>query len=75
MHDLAKGEFVEVDGLLAVIVGVFGDPKVPEDHIAVWFGAPRCTRISEGGSGGASPEVYTIPVEYFTKAQPATMKH
>jgi hypothetical protein len=75
MHFLEKGGFVEIDGLLGVVVGVLGDPGVPEDHIAVWLGTPQCRRISEGGSGGTAPEVWAIPIEHCAKAQPATTKH
>ena len=46
MHKWKRGDLVELDGLLAVVVGVEGDPDIPEDHVAVWFGDPRCERKS-----------------------------
>jgi hypothetical protein len=41
MTELARGLFVEVDGLVAVVVGLPGEEDVPEEHVALWFGAPR----------------------------------
>ena len=63
-----RGDFVESDGLLAVVVATEGDEvdtvegtdKVPEGHVAVWFGDPQAKRISEGGSGDSTPEVWTL---------------
>lgn len=70
-----RGDIVETDGVLGVVVGVEGDPDVPEDHVAVWFGDPRCERKSEGGTGGKRPEVWTVPVEYFVAAAPPVLRH
>ena len=55
MHKWKRGDLVELDGLLAVVVGVEGDPDVPEDHLAVWFGDPRGECKSQGGRGGGQP--------------------
>ena len=70
-----RGDLVELDGLLAVVVGVVGDANVPDGHVAVWFGDPRCKRISEGGVGGNSPEVWTVPAEYLSPSTPPILKH
>lgn len=70
-----KGDIVEFDGLLAVVVGTPGEPDVPEDHLALWFGDPQGQRLSQGGSGGLRPEVWTIPEDYCQPAQPPTYKH
>jgi hypothetical protein len=70
-----RGDIVEIDGLLAVVVGVEGDPYVPTKHIAVWFGEPRCRRKSEGGPGGQSPVVWTVPAECFIPAAEANYQH
>jgi hypothetical protein len=75
MTNWKRGDFVEFDGLLAVIVRVAGDPDVPDDHVAVWMGEPRCARRSQGGSGGQSPEIWTVPVAYITVAANAVVKH
>ena len=75
MRTWKRGDLVEMDGLLAVVVGVEGDPKVPEDHVAVWFGDPRCVRKSEGGSGGRPPEIWTVPAEHVVAAVPPTWNH
>ena len=58
-----KGDFVEMDGLLAVVIATEDDPNVPDEHVGLWFGDPTAKRISEGGTGGATPEVFTVPVE------------
>jgi len=61
MTAFKRGQFVEHDGLIAVIVGTPGDGEAPADHLALWYGEPRGRRISEGGSGGERPEVWTVP--------------
>ena len=71
----SRGDFVELDGLLAVVVGVEGEPEVPEDHVAVWFGDPRSVRKSDGGSGGQSPEVWTVPADLIVRAAGPSIKH
>ncbi len=71
-HTWKRGDLVELDGRLAVVVGVEGDPDVPEDHIAVWFGDPRCEPSSVGGT---RPEVWTVPAEYFIPAGAPIWKH
>jgi hypothetical protein len=75
MSAWCRGDLVELDGLLAVVVGIEGDPDVPEEHIAVWFGDPRCIRKSKGGSGGQQPELWTVPVELFVAAATPIWKH
>jgi hypothetical protein len=75
MPDWKRGDLVELDGLLAVVVGLEGDLNVPEDHVAVWFGDPRCKRKSEGGTGGKQPEIWVVPAEYLVAAVPPLLKH
>ena len=70
-----RGDFVEIDELLAVVVGTVGDGTAPDDHIIVWFGDPRGTRVSEGGQGNLQPEVWTIPLEYCKLAPQPLVKH
>jgi hypothetical protein len=70
-----RGDLVELDGLLAVVVGIEGDAVVPEEHVALWFGDPRCTRVSNGGSGGQRPEIWTVPEEYCVSAAEPIYKH
>lgn len=70
-----RGDLVELDGLLAVVVGIEGEPHVPEGHIAVWFGDPRCIRKSEGGPSGQRPQVVTVPAEYFVAAADPIWQH
>jgi hypothetical protein len=70
MSTFKRGDFIEHDGLLAVVVGTGEDGGAPESHVALWFGEPRCTRISMGGVGGLHPEVWTVPAEYCAAASP-----
>jgi hypothetical protein len=75
MATIQRGDLVEWDGLLAVVVGLGGDPNIPEEHVAVWFGDPRCHRTSHGGRGGERPEVWTVPAEYCSPAAPPIYRH
>lgn len=75
MSNWKKGDFVEFDGLPAVVVGIEGDPDVPEEHIALWFGDPKAKRKSKGGSGNVRPEVWTVPEEYCLPSQEPIYKH
>ena len=70
-----RGDLVELDGLLAVVVGVEGDPGVPGEHVAAWFGDPRCRQKSQGGPGGERPEVWTVPEAYLAPASEPVYKH
>lgn len=70
-----KGDFVELDGLPGVVVGVPGDPGVPEGHLAVWFGDPRVKRVSQGGPGRIPPEVWTIPEDLLRASPPPKWLH
>jgi hypothetical protein len=70
-----RGQLVELDGLLAVVVASDAEPWVPEDHVALWFGEPHARRKSEGGKGGLQPEVWTVPAEYCTPAAKPVIRH
>ena len=59
-----RGDLVVLNGLLAVVVGIPGDPNVPEDHIAIWYGEPQDQRLSKESPGQEKPKVYTVPAEY-----------
>ena len=75
MSTFKRGDFIEHDGLLAVVVGTEQDGGAPEDHLALWYGDPQCTRISKGGSGGQHPEVWTVPAEYCIPAAAPKIQH
>lgn len=75
MASWKRGDLVELDGLLAVVVGVEGDENVPEEHVALWFGEPACVRRSQGGPGGQSPVVCTVPAAYCTRAARPSWMH
>jgi hypothetical protein len=68
MSTFKRGDIVQADGLLAVVVGTPEDSGAPEDHLALWYGEPQCTRISQGGTGGHCPEVWIVPAEDCTLA-------
>jgi hypothetical protein len=70
-----RGDLVEIDGLLAVVVRVDGDEGVPEEHVMLWFGEPPTTRVSKGGPGGAVPIVHTVPLQYCRAAPAPTVRH
>ena len=75
MPAFERGQFVEHDGLLGVVVGTPADGGVPDEHVALWFGEPRCTRKSEGGSGRQRPEVWTVPAEHCMPAAMPVVRH
>lgn len=70
-----RGQLVEVDGLLAVVVGTDADSWVPDGHVALWFGVPKATRKSQGGLGGPQAEVWTIPSDHCIPAQDPVVRH
>lgn len=69
------GTFVEVGGVLAVVVGLSGMNGVPDDHLAIWFGEPQGKPKSEGGEGNLVPLVWTVPTEYCLPAKPSIFQH
>ena len=72
---MKKGDFIEFDGLLAVVVGIEGDDDVPEDHVALWFGDIEGRRSSAGGTGGRIPEVWTVPSALCAPAKTPIFRH
>jgi len=68
-----RGDLVELAGLLAVVVGVEGDPEVPEEHVALWFGEPRAQR--SGGPSGLRPELWTVPADLCVRAADPVYGH
>ena len=75
MNSFVRGQFVEHDGLLAVVVGIPEDGGAPDGHLALWYGEPSGTPISQGGSGGQHPEVWTVPSEYCILAAAPSVRH
>ena len=69
------GDMIEVDGLLASVVGLPDGQDVPDEHLAVWFGHPQNKRISEGKPSGSRPEVWTVPADCCTPAAPPELQH
>ena len=69
---IGVGDFVEMDGLIGVVVKL---EDCPEDHIAVWFGMENQKRKSEGSENVITPEVWTIPTEYFKKTDNMKVLH
>jgi hypothetical protein len=54
--DISRGSFAVLNDLVCVVVGVDGDPNVPDDHVALWYGD-----LNETGN----PQVWTVPAEYI----------
>lgn len=75
MKNWRRGDFVEWDGLLAVVVGIEGEPNVPEGHVGLWFGDPHGIRKSEGGEGSRRAEVWTVPAEFCLPAADPAWHH
>ncbi len=71
MGTFKRGDLVQMDGLLAVVVGAEGEPTVPDEHLALSFGpsTPQ-VRTSKGGAGTQTPEVWMVPA-YLCQAAPA----
>lgn len=61
------------DGKLAAVVKVHGDDEVPEDHVALWFGSPD--RKEREREDGATPEAWTVPIEYCSPAPRVILRH
>ena len=80
---LRRGDLVEIDGILAVVIGLAGETVetadggelVPDDHVALWFGEPWEERSSRGGKGGAIPEIWTVPLEFCWAASKPAPRH
>lgn len=70
-----RGDLIEHDGLLAVVVGTPEDGGAPDEHLALWYGDPRCVRRSQGGAGGQQAEVWTVPAEYCSAAATPLVRH
>ena len=66
MTQIKRGDMVIMDGLLAAVVGVEGDPDVPKGHVALWFGDPSSKRTSEGGTPKLRADAWLVPTEYCT---------
>lgn len=60
---LAKGDFVRIDGINAVIVATEEDHNIPKGRIAVFFGSGIAPRESEGGQGNDRPQVWIVPLD------------
>lgn len=69
------GDFVEIDGLLAVVIATAEDGKSPEGHLSVWFGDQQGMRSSQGGAGGSIPEVWIVPTEHCQAASTVLIRH
>ncbi len=54
MTNLKKGQFVQVDNAIGVIVFLELENSVPEDHLGIWYG-----EFSDN-----TPKYRTVPAEY-----------
>jgi hypothetical protein len=70
-----RGQLVEFNAMLAVIVGTDADQWVPEGHVALWFGEPRTASESESKPGQLRPEVWTVPADLCTPAAEPDVRH
>lgn len=65
---LKRGDLVVLNGKLAAVVAVGGDPNVPEDHVALWYG------VEAAGNAG-NPVIWTVPEEYCSLAPNPEFRH
>lgn len=63
-----RGDFIQLNNQLGVVVGTDSDGVAPEDHVAVWFG-------NSNDSEDRQPEVWTIPTQYCIPATAPIFKH
>lgn len=75
MTTAKKGDFVEIDGLMTVVVATSENENVPDGHLAVWYGSPTARRISDGGGGGMIPEAWIVPAEYCLPVAQVVFRH
>lgn len=77
MSRLVKGDFVEFDGQVAVVVGTDDEKDVPEEHVLLWYGEPGQARKSESSNTHkrVRPIVFLVPEEYCTESLTAKIKH
>lgn len=71
------GQFVLLDGLPAVVVGLpnGAGTGAPDEHVALWFGEPRVQRLSQGDPGTAVPEVWIVPLDQCQPCPRPAVKH
>ena len=67
---IKRGDMVTLNGRLAAVVGVEGDPGVLEEHVALWYGDSGPQQASTEGPSHPRAEVWTVPAEY---CRPAAM--
>ena len=70
-----RGEFVEFNNDVAVVVGIAGEADVPDGHVALWFGEVDGFTKAHDGTGGKLPVVWTVPADYCRPANPPDMRH
>lgn len=75
MKKFNKGDFVELDGLTAVIIATCCDADIPEEHVAIWFGDPSASRKSEKNYSRISPEVWIVPIDVCLAGLRPIFKH
>ena len=66
-----KGDLVEFDGRLAVVVRLGGEMGVAEGHLALWFGEENPKWTLEGGGKNEAPQLgpYRLSIAYRQKTQ------
>jgi hypothetical protein len=70
---------VEIGGHPCVIVALAGEfigiDKVPEEHVAVWFGDTIPKKPWEARLGDVKTKVRTVPLEYCVPGQVPSVYH
>jgi len=71
MSAFQKGDFVVLHGSVAAVVGLPGDPEVPPEHVALWFGEAS----SSNGSVSTQAIAWTVPIDYCSPAPKPEYRH
>ena len=66
---LIKGDIVDFEGLLGVIIDTDESGDLSKGHVTVWFGEQRSTKTSDGEEGNQAPVVYNMPARYCKRAK------
>lgn len=71
---IKRGDLVLLNGRVAAVVGVEGEPGVPEGHVALWFGDHDAEAKPAVDRSIPHCEAWTVPVEYRVAVE-ATLRH
>jgi hypothetical protein len=68
MYEFKRGDLVLLNDRVAAIVGLGGEPGVPENHVALWYG-------EKIDSPSSDPVAWTVPAEFCLPAPKLRFLH